>query len=374
MRARVLVSLGAGFCLSASLIAGCGTSAGDNNGGTGSSSSSSGGNGSSSGKGGSTSSGGAGSSGSSGSSGSGGSSSGNGVMDSGPGMSGDDGGSSGADADAGTGPAEDGACTPYLGNGVGSNDAGFGCSALGTDMTQYFPPGFCDNGIREMPPTCNPTVDALLNMTPLADMTHPCKVPANNIVYSLNDPSQLGMETSRMCKLNGAVYWVSDENIDCDGITTDPTKCPGQGINADPSHQNQTSYGIDPNTGGILPSGNTTNSFDSAHQRYVVIPLDASNMFAPGTVVAVIYRDHLSFAVFADQGPAGQIGEGSYAQMVENGGPPSPALGGISGRVVTYIAFTGSGTVPAKVNDFSSGGSVDTLGTQLVQQLIQNNP
>jgi hypothetical protein len=372
MRAKVLVSLGAALCLSASVVAGCGTSGGgdNNNGGTGSSSSSSGGTGSSSGHGGSTSSGGA-SSGSS--SGSGGSSSGNGGMDSGPGMSGDDGGS-GADADAGTGMTADGACTPYLGNGVGSNDAGFGCSALGTDMTQYFPPGFCDNGIREVPPTCNPTVDALLNMTPLADMTHPCKVPANNIVYSLNDPSQLGMETSRMCKLNGAMYWVSDENIDCDGITTDPTKCPGQGINADPSHQNQTSFGIDPNTGGILPSGNTTNSFDSAHQRYVVIPLDASNMFAPGTVVAVIYRDHLSFAVFADEGPAGQIGEASYAQMVENGGPPSPALGGISGRVVTYIAFTGSGTVPAKVNDFSAGGSVDTLGMQLVQQLIQNNP
>src|SRR5689334_540314 len=70
-----------------------------------------------------------------------------------------DGSSPGADAGAGD---DDGAapCTPSTAGGVGSNDAGFGCGEAGI-------PGFCDNGVRQEPPTCDPTVDALLARTPL---------------------------------------------------------------------------------------------------------------------------------------------------------------------------------------------------------------
>ena len=42
----------------------------------------------------------------------------------------------------------------------------------------------------------------------------------------------------------------------------------------------------------------------------------------------------------------------------------------MEGNTVTYIAFTGSGTVPAKVEDRTS---IETLGNQLLQEFIANN-
>jgi Fungal chitosanase of glycosyl hydrolase group 75 len=74
--------------------------------------------------------------------------------------------------------------------------------------------------------------------------------------------------------------------------------------------------------------------------------------------------------VFADTGPTTIIGEGSVALANALGYPSSPANGGVEGNTVTYIAFTGTGTVPAKVEDRTS---IETLGNQLLQQFIANN-
>jgi hypothetical protein len=257
---------------------------------------------------------------------------------------------------------------PNTANGWGSNDAGYACNDKGTEPNN--PPGFCDNGIRMEAPTCNPLVDQILARTPVADKTHPCKTPTNGKSYALDttamDPD-MG-KTAQMCKLNGAIYWVADQDIDCDGKMS--SVCPGTPPNMDCCYQPQTSFGVSP-TGGILSSADTTNSFSSAVDQYIVIPQDNAAGISPGTVVAVVYGNKLTFAVFADTGPTTLIGEGSVALANALGYPSSPANGGVEGNTVTYIAFTGSGTVPSKVEDRPT---IDALGMQLLTQFLANNP
>jgi hypothetical protein len=249
-----------------------------------------------------------------------------------------------------------------------SNDAGYTCNDLGTEP--MLPPGVCDNGVRMMPPTCNALVDQILARTPVADAAHPCASPTNGQSYALDSSSgdpDMG-KTAQMCKLNGAVYWVADQDIDCDGKMS--SVCPGTPPNQDCCWQPQTSFGVNAD-GSVNPSGDQTNSFSSAVDQYVVIPNNNASGFSPGTIVAVVYGNKLTFAVFADTGPPTIIGEGSVALANALGYPSSPASGGIEGNTVTYIAFTGQGTVPAKVEDRTS---IETLGNQLLQQFLMNNP
>ena len=261
--------------------------------------------------------------------------------------------------DAGAGAGGDGSCAPQTANGFGSNDAGisaqdFGCGDAGV-------PGFCDNGIRQIGPTCDPTIDALLARTPAADRAHPCKTPTNGQHYALDsdpmDPDTLAMHTADMCKLNGALYWVSDMDIDCDGKMS--SVCPGTGANRDPSYQGDTA------THGT--NGALTSSLD----RYVVIPNNNYSAVAPGAVIAVIYGNKMTYAIHGDTGPPAIIGEGSVALANALGIPPSPANGGVLGNTVTFIAFTGPGTVP---NDIENQAEVDALGKALTQQFLMNNP
>ncbi len=167
--------------------------------------------------------------------------------------------------------------------------------------------------------------------------------------------------TADICKLNGAVYWESGMNIDCDGLADScmPQHCPSD----DPTNQAQTSF-MDAQ-GKYLSAGLTP---------YVVIPndfnypgLDTNN---GGNVIAVIYKNQLEFAVFGDTGPPSIIGEAAYATGNNLGIPPDPASGGTSGPV-TYIAFVGTGTAP---QDLSNLQETWQLGMQLAQQLIANNP
>jgi hypothetical protein len=267
-----------------------------------------------------------------------------------------------------SGGDDGGSCTPNVANGWMSNDAGYGCDDLGTEPNN--PPGFCDNGVRMMAPTCNPLVDAILARTPLADKAHPCKTPTNGKAYALDtsagDPDQ--GKTAEMCKLNGAVYWVADQDIDCDGKMS--PVCPGTPPNQDCCWQPQTSFGVDAD-GTVNPNGDKNNSFSSADTPYVVIPQDNTSGISPGTVVAVVYGDKVAFAVFADTGPTTLIGEGSVALANALGYPSSPANGGVDGNAVTYIAFTGNGTVPANVADRAT---IDALGNQLLKDFLANNP
>jgi hypothetical protein len=164
-----------------------------------------------------------------------------------------------------------------------------------------------------------------------------------------------------ICKLNGAVYFESGMNIDCDGPadTCQPQHCPSD----DPSNQSQTSF--TDAQGHFLSAGLTP---------YVVIPndftypgLDTTN---GGNVIAVLYKDQLEFAVFGDTGPNTIIGEAAYATANALGIDPDPATGGTQGPV-TYIVFTGSGVAPA---DLSNPLETWQLGMKLAQDLVNNNP
>jgi hypothetical protein len=167
--------------------------------------------------------------------------------------------------------------------------------------------------------------------------------------------------TTNICKLNGAVYFTADMDIDCDGRMT--THCPGTGADKDCCYQNDTSFHN--KQGQPLASENTP---------YVVIPqdfmypgLDTQN---GGNVIAVIYNHQLEYAVFGDTGPTSIIGEASWSCANNLGINPSPAQGG-AGSGVTYIVFVGNGTQGA---DIENNMETQQLGATLAQQLVTNNP
>jgi hypothetical protein len=155
--------------------------------------------------------------------------------------------------------------------------------------------------------------------------------------------------------LKGAVYWVSDMDVDCDGRPT-PGKC-------DKAHD--CCFQMDTATHG--PSG----ALAAAETPYVVIPNNFQTTgLKAGTVVAVIFGGKIQYAVFGDTGPANIIGEASYATAEKLGIPPSAMDGGMNGRSVTYIAFTGTGTVPKNVEDQAE---TKALGEKLLTKLLLDN-
>jgi len=198
-----------------------------------------------------------------------------------------------------------------------------------------------------------------------------------------SDPGNFVLDNgmvARVCSLKGgpgnaggAVYFTADMDIDCDGLTT--THCPGTGVNMDPSYDNQTSF-----HGPNSASNAKGPSLASENTPYVVIPqevvypgLDQTN---GGNIVAVIYNDQIEFAVFGDQIAAqpnqkGEpIGEASVRTANGLGIPSSPATGGVGGGV-TYIAFVGTGSQPA---DMENIAEIQSLGARLTESLLKNNP
>jgi hypothetical protein len=165
--------------------------------------------------------------------------------------------------------------------------------------------------------------------------------------------------TIDICRLNGAFFWKSDMDIDCDGKTT--TVC---NSNTDPAYQAQTSF----NQSNGQP-------LDASMLPYVVVPLPsarfdyAASGIHGGAVAAVIYNGRVTFAVFGDEGPSDIIGEASYATAQSLGIDPNPATGGVDSGV-TFIVFTGTGAVVNPIEDHN--GAV-TLGQQLAMQLVANN-
>jgi hypothetical protein len=158
-----------------------------------------------------------------------------------------------------------------------------------------------------------------------------------------------------ICSLNGALFWKGDMDIDCDGRDVGDMKCPGN----DCCYQPQTAY---TNKSGMPLAASLT--------PYVVIPNDFKYTgLKGGTVVAVIYNGKIQYAVFGDTGPDTIIGEASYACADKLGINPDPGNGG-TGSGVTYIAFVGTGTVPADIENLSE---TQTLGEKLAAQLILNN-
>jgi hypothetical protein len=166
-----------------------------------------------------------------------------------------------------------------------------------------------------------------------------------------------GSQTVPVCKLSGAVWWKADLDVDCDGGK-------GSVCQSDPDYQSSTA--------GVDSKGH---ALDASTLPYVVVPMSSNGFnyktsgLKMGSVVAVIYNGKVAFGILGDVGPAGVIGEASYAMAVKLGINPSPTSGGVDSGV-TYVAFTGAGAVVTKNEDSAQAAA---LGAELAQQLIQDN-
>jgi hypothetical protein len=105
---------------------------------------------------------------------------------------------------------------------------------------------------------------------------------------------------------------------------------------------------------------------------YVVVPAPsriwdyrASGLHG-GSVVAVVHRDRVRYAVVGDVGPRGVIGEASYATAKALGIRPDPRGGGTASDV-TYIAFKGSRVTPVE----DRAGAV-TIGRRLARKFVRD--
>ena len=162
-----------------------------------------------------------------------------------------------------------------------------------------------------------------------------------------------------ICRLNGAFFWKSDMDIDCDGQTTNVCNA-----STDPAYQNQTSF-----------TQSNGQPLDASMLPYIVVPLPSTRFdyaaqgIAGGAVAIVLYNGRLSFGVFGDEGPSDIIGEASYAMAQSLGIDPNPATGGVDSGV-TFIVFTGAAAVAMPIENHQAAV---TLGQQLAAQLLQNN-
>jgi hypothetical protein len=166
-----------------------------------------------------------------------------------------------------------------------------------------------------------------------------------------------GAKTIPVCQLNGAVWWTSDMDIDCDG---------GQGA-------------ICMNDPWYLPDTSATDSngnpLDASTLPFFVIPLPsngfdyAAHGIGLGSVAAVIYAGKIEYAIFGDQGPKGIIGEGSFALAEKLGIDSDPAIGGVDSGV-TFIVFTG---VDAKVSKNEDHNEAIAIGKQRAAKFLVDN-
>ncbi|MGW2965278.1 glycoside hydrolase family 75 protein [Streptomyces sp. NPDC001220] len=163
--------------------------------------------------------------------------------------------------------------------------------------------------------------------------------------------------TIPVCGKNGAVFWKSDMDIDCDGQRT--TNC---NEDRDPWYQDDTAF-----------HQSDGKPLKAESLPYVVVPSSSSiwNYSSAGIkgggVVAVIYNNKVEYAVVGDTGPTKIIGEASYATAKALGIDPDPATGGADSGV-TYILFKNS-----KVSPIESHSAAVSLGDQLAKQFLAAN-
>ncbi|WP_399207396.1 glycoside hydrolase family 75 protein [Streptomyces sp. SLBN-134] len=162
--------------------------------------------------------------------------------------------------------------------------------------------------------------------------------------------------TVPVCGTRGAVFWKADMDIDCDGR-------PGPRCNSgtDPYFSASTAYAQ--SDGRPLSSEETP---------YVVVPAPSdvwdhrSHGVRGGSVVAVVYRDRVRYAVVGDTGPADIIGEASHATAESLGIDPDPRGGGTPSGV-TYIVFEDSRVTPIEDHD-----AAVTEGKRLARRFVDD--
>lgn len=165
-----------------------------------------------------------------------------------------------------------------------------------------------------------------------------------------------GTSNINICGLTGAVFWIADLDVDCDGKTT--TKC---NLTADPAYQNQTAA-----------TDSAGQPLDAAALPYVVVPGKSTRWdykaagLQMGSLFAVIYKDSVMYGVAGDIGPTSIIGEASYRMAELLGIDPDPSTGGTD-EPVAYIGFTGTDAVVAPIEDHDRAVS---LGIEKARALV----
>lgn len=178
----------------------------------------------------------------------------------------------------------------------------------------------------------------------LLSLTSSCNQVSSGL-YALNAGDT---PTVPICGLTGALFWKADMDVDCDGKTT--AQCSSS---TDPDYQDQTA--------AVDSQGNP---LDAANLPYVVVPGKSSRFdfgaagLVKGSVIAVVYKGQLEFAVYGDVGPSADIGEASYATVKALGANPNPKVGGVDTPDVLYVAFTGPSGVASPIEDHAQAVSV----------------
>lgn len=159
-----------------------------------------------------------------------------------------------------------------------------------------------------------------------------------------------------ICGFPEAVAWKADLDVDCDGKMT--AKC---NLTTDPDFMNQTAA-----------TDSMGNPLDASALPFVVIPGRGSRFdyraagLDMGSVVGVIFNDHVEYGVLGDIGPTAIIGEASYRMAEILGIDPDPSTGGADSGVA-YIAFTGAA---AMVNVIEDHAEANTLGIERAKLLL----
>lgn len=163
--------------------------------------------------------------------------------------------------------------------------------------------------------------------------------------------------TVPVCGKSGAVFWKADMDIDCDGRTTKACN-----RKTDPYFLPETAF-----------QSSRGKPLDSAALPFVVVPGPGplwdyrKSGIRGGGVAAVIYRNQVRYAVVGDTGPAGIIGEASYASARSLGIDPDPTSGGVASGV-TYILFKNS-----RVSPIESRGAAVAEGAKLAREFVNGN-
>jgi hypothetical protein len=182
-----------------------------------------------------------------------------------------------------------------------------------------------------------------------------CSVLPGTSKFAANDGDP---PTVPLCAAPGVVWFAADFDVDCDGGTA-------AACTADPYYQAETSA-----------TDSHGRPLDASTLNFAVLPLD-SNGFSMsgedlhlGSVVAVLWKGRLAWAVVGDRGPRGAVGEGSYALAEALGVDPDPVSGGAEGGA-TWIFFTGAEAVVSPIEDEAAAA---TLGEAQALALLAGRP
>ncbi|WP_329459282.1 glycoside hydrolase family 75 protein [Streptomyces sp. NBC_01497] len=176
--------------------------------------------------------------------------------------------------------------------------------------------------------------------------------PESNGMFRMDDEDD--EPAVPVCGTKGAVFWKADLDIDCDGRAT--AHC---NEDTDSEFQNMTAF---PQSDG--------QPLDAEELPYVVVP-DPSGTWdyrasgiRGGGLAAVVHDGQVQYAIVGDTGPAGLIGEASYATAHALGITPDPAGGGTP-KDVTYILFRNT-----KVEPLESHAAAVRMGDRLAREFV----